>query len=339
MKTQDFDFDLPTHLIAQTPLSDRQSSRLLVCHRQTKTFEHRHFYDVLDYLNKGDVLVLNDTKVYPARLHGLKVDTQAHIEILILKIEKDYLECMVKKARTIKLGSEVQFSTHLRLVCIEVLDQGIRRFSYQSDQPLLEVLSMIGEMPLPPYIKTKLDEQDRYQTVYAKHIGSAAAPTAGLHFTQQLLKQAQKKGIEVAYVTLHVGLGTFKPVETDEIYDHVMHAEVYQVSKTTADILNQAKKDQRRIVAVGTTSVRTLESQMAVHGQFIEEQASTKLFITPGYTYQAVDALITNFHLPKSSLVMLVSAFASLDFILEAYQEAINQEYRFFSFGDAMLLL
>jgi len=339
MKTQDFDFYLPTHLIAQTPLSDRQSSRLLVCHREPQTFEHRHFFDVLDYLQAGDVLVLNDTKVYPARLHGIKVATNAHIEILILKIESDYLECMVKKAKSVKLETELMFSNLLRLKCTAVLDQGLRRFNYTSEKPLLEVLSMIGEMPLPPYIKTRLVQQDRYQTVYAKHVGSAAAPTAGLHFTQELLTQAQSKGVRIAYVTLHVGLGTFKPVEADNVNDHVMHAEVYHMSRSSAELLNQAKQLKQRIVAVGTTSVRTLESQMAKYGHFVEEHASTQLFITPGYTFKAIDALITNFHLPKSSLVMLVSAFASREFILKAYQEAIEQEYRFFSFGDAMLLL
>jgi S-adenosylmethionine:tRNA ribosyltransferase-isomerase len=339
MKTIDFDFNLPSHLIAQTPLENRETSRLMVCHRASQEIEHRHFYDVLSYFQTGDVLVLNDTKVYPARLYGTKVDTQTHIEILILKIEREYLECMVKRARGVKLGTQLQFSGILELTCIEVLEQGLRRFSYHSERPLLEVLSLIGEMPLPPYIKTKLTQQDRYQTVYAKHVGSAAAPTAGLHFTQDLLKQVQDKGVKIVYLTLHVGLGTFKPVETEHVHEHVMHAEVYHVSAESADILNEAKQRGKRIIAVGTTSVRTLETQMTMHGYFKEEHGSTRLFINPGFEFKAIDALITNFHLPKSSLVMLVSAFASREFVLHAYQKAIDEAYRFFSFGDAMLLL
>lgn len=340
MKTKDFDFELPTELIAQHPLSDRSSSRLLVLDRHDESMTHSDFKHVIDYLQAGDVLVLNDTRVLPARLFGVKEGTLANVECLILKIMDGQVDCMVRNAKVVKLGTIIQFGDgKLRFECIEVQEQGLRLFKILTKGIFLEILNELGHVPLPPYIKETLDDPERYQTVYAKNPGSAAAPTAGLHFTPELLTAIEDKGIEILKVTLHVGLGTFKPVEADEIDAHKMHEEVYEVSQNTADRLNLAKCEERRIIAVGTTSVRTLESQMQKHGRFIAETSSTAIFISPGYTFKAIDALITNFHLPKSTLVMLVSAFANRDFILRAYQEAIEQKYRFFSFGDAMLIL
>jgi len=339
MRTSDFDFNLPHELIAQHPLEDRSASRLLVLNRKDESIDHKHFSDITDYLNKGDVLVLNDTRVLPARLFGIKEDTNAHIECLILRHEKDTVLCMVRNARAVKVGTIVNFGDgRLKFECIEFLDQGLRRFKIISDGVFLERLAELGTVPLPPYIKEKLDDPERYQTVYAKNNGSAAAPTAGLHFTPVLLNKIKEKGIEICYITLHVGLGTFKPVDADEVSEHIMHEEIYEVSKLSADLLNQAKAEKRRIVAVGTTSVRTLESQMQKHGKFIEETSSTSIFITPGYTFKAIDTLITNFHLPKSTLVMLVSAFANREYIIRAYECAIEEKYRFFSFGDSMII-
>lgn len=339
MRTSDFDFNLPHELIAQHPLEDRSASRLLVLNRKDESIDHKHFSDITDYLNKGDVLVLNDTRVLPARLFGIKEDTNAHIECLILRHEKDTVLCMVRNARAIKVGTIVNFGDgRLKFECIEFLDQGLRRFKIISDGVFLERLAELGTVPLPPYIKEKLDDPERYQTVYAKNNGSAAAPTAGLHFTPVLLDKIKEKGIEICYITLHVGLGTFKPVDADDVSEHIMHEEIYEVSKLSADLLNQAKAEKRRIVAVGTTSVRTLESQMQKHGKFIEETSSTSIFITPGYTFKAIDTLITNFHLPKSTLVMLVSAFANREYIIRAYECAIEEKYRFFSFGDSMII-
>lgn len=339
MKTSDFDFNLPNELIAQHPLSDRSASRLLVLNRKDESIDHKHFSDIIDYLNKGDVLVLNDTRVLPARLFGIKEDTHAHIECLILRHEKDTVLCMVRNARAVKVGTIVNFGEgRLRFECIEFLDQGLRRFKIITDGVFLERLAELGTVPLPPYIKEKLDDPERYQTVYAKNNGSAAAPTAGLHFTPELLSKIKEKGIELCYITLHVGLGTFKPVDADNVSDHIMHEEIYEVSQTSADMLNKAKSEKRRIVAVGTTSVRTLESQMQKHGRFIEETSSTSIFITPGFTFKAIDTLITNFHLPKSTLVMLVSAFANREYIIRAYECAIEEKYRFFSFGDSMII-
>ena len=340
MKTSDFDFYLPPELIAQHPLKQRSASRLLVVDRTAQTLEHQHFTDVVSYLKAGDVLVLNDTKVLPARLFGIKEGTGAHLECLILRILEDQVECLVKKAKTVNVGTRINFGEgRLILECIEVLDEGLRRFAIRTPGIFLEVLAELGSVPLPPYIKEKLEDPDRYQTVYAKNLGSAAAPTAGLHFTPELLDKIQAKGVQIVTITLHVGLGTFRPVEADDVSKHVMHEEYYEVSSQAAHALNQAKAQGRRLVAVGTTSVRTLETQMSRHGQFREELSSTSIFITPGYTFKAVDALITNFHLPKSTLVMLVSALAGRDFILKAYTEAVAQRYRFFSFGDAMLIL
>jgi S-adenosylmethionine:tRNA ribosyltransferase-isomerase len=340
MKTSDFDFHLPPELIAQHPLEKRSASRLLVLDRKHQSLSHQHFTDVPSYLKAGDVLVLNDTKVLPARLFGIKEETGAHLECLILRILDKHVECLVKKAKTVKVGTSINFGEgRLILECTEVLEEGLRRFAIKSPGIFLEILAELGTVPLPPYIKEKLDDPDRYQTVYAKNPGSAAAPTAGLHFTPELLDEIQAKGVTLVTITLHVGLGTFRPVEADDISKHVMHEEFYDVSAQAAQTLNQAKAEGRRIIAVGTTSVRTLETQMSRHGVFCEELSSTSIFITPGYSFKAVDALITNFHLPKSTLVMLVSALAGREFILRAYTEAVNQRYRFFSFGDAMLIL
>lgn len=340
MKTSDFDFNLPHELIAQHPLENRSASRLLVLNRKDESIDHKHFSDVIDYLHEGDVLVLNDTRVLPARLFGVKEDTQAHIECLILRHENDTVLSMVRNARAVKVGTIVSFGEgKLKFECIEFLDQGLRRFKIITQGVFLEILAELGTVPLPPYIKEKLDDPERYQTVYAKNNGSAAAPTAGLHFTRELLDKIKQKGIIVCPITLHVGLGTFKPVDVDDVSNHVMHEEVYEVSESSANILNQAQADKRRIVAVGTTSVRTLESQMQKHGKFIAETSSTSIFITPGYTFKAVNCLITNFHLPKSTLVMLISAFSNREYIMKAYECAISEKYRFFSFGDSMIIL
>jgi S-adenosylmethionine:tRNA ribosyltransferase-isomerase len=339
MKTSDFDFDLPQDRIAQFPLKDRSSSKLLVLHKENDEIEHKHFYDLLDYLKKGDVLVLNESRVLPARLFGLKEGTGAHIELLILDTNHQ-IEAMVRNARAVKVGTIVNFGEgKLRLKCTQVNEMGLRHFEMISEGIFLEILNELGVMPLPPYIKEKLLDPERYQTVYAKELGSAAAPTAGLHFTPDLLHKIEEKGVEIVKIVLHVGLGTFKPVDADDVSHHIMHTEHYQVSKQSADALNKAKSEHRRIIAVGTTSVRTLESQMIKHNKFIEEFNDTNIFITPGYTFKAVDVLVTNFHLPKSTLVMLVSAFYDKEKVLNAYQIAIENDYRFFSFGDAMLIL
>lgn len=339
MKTSDFDFYLPKEKIAQFPLLKRSESKLLVLHRDTAEIEHKHFEDLLEYLKEGDVLVLNESRVLPARLFGVKEDTKAHIELLILNTDH-YIEAMVKNARAIKVGTILSFNEgQLRLECTAIREMGIRHFKMISEGIFLEIINELGVMPLPPYIKEKLEDPERYQTVYAKELGSSAAPTAGLHFTNELLKKIADKGVEIVKITLHVGLGTFKPVDAEDVSEHHMHAEHYQVSKKSAESLNKAKAENRRIIAVGTTSVRTLESQMQKHKKFIEEFNDTHIFITPGYTFLAVDALITNFHLPKSTLVMLVSAFADKESILNAYNVAIASDYRFFSFGDAMLIL
>ena len=340
MTTNDFDYYLPEELIAQTPLEKRDSSRLLVLDRKTGEIEHKHFYDIIDYLNEGDTLVLNDTKVLPARLIGVKEETNAVIEILLLKnIEKDNWECLVKPARRIKVGTIVSFGDgKLKAKCIKELDEGIRHFKLIYNGILLEILEELGTMPLPPYIHEKLKDQNRYQTVYAKEVGSAAAPTAGLHFTKELLKKIEDKKINICYVTLHVGLGTFRPVSVENIEEHEMHSEFYSMSKEVADTLNKAKKENRRIIAVGTTSTRTLESIMTLYNEFRECNGWTNIFIYPGYEFKAIDALITNFHLPKSTLVMLVSAFSDREIILNAYKEAVKEKYRFFSFGDAMFI-
>lgn len=341
MKTEDFDYYLPEELIAQTPLEKRDSSRLLVLDRKTGEVEHKHFSDIIDYLEEGDTLVLNDTKVLPARLIGVKEETEAVIEVLLLKnLENDTWECLTKPARRIKVGTIVSFGNgELKMECTKVFDEGIRHFKMIYDGIFYEILDKLGTMPLPPYIHEKLDDQSRYQTVYAKELGSAAAPTAGLHFTNELLKKIEQKKINICYITLHVGLGTFRPVSVDNIKDHEMHSEYYTMSKSVADKLNETKKNGKRIIAVGTTSTRTLETIATNNnGKFIECSGWTKIFIYPGYEFKAINCLITNFHLPKSTLVMLVSALAGRENILNAYNIAVKEKYRFFSFGDAMFI-
>ncbi len=340
MKVEDFDYYLPEKLIAQTPLEKRDTSRLMVLDKTTGKIEHKHFYNIVDYLEEGDTLVLNDTKVLPARLIGEKEETKAVIEILLLKnISGDDWECLVKPARRIKVGTIVTFgSGKLKAKCIKEEPEGIRHFTLIYDGILMEILEHLGTMPLPPYIHEKLKDQSRYQTVYAKEIGSAAAPTAGLHFTKELLEQLTKKGVNIAYITLHVGLGTFRPVSVDKVEEHEMHSEYYQMTKETAELLKKTKENKKRIIAVGTTSTRTLETIMTKYNEFTECSGWTNIFIYPGYKFKAIDALITNFHLPKSTLVMLVSALAGRENILNAYKTAVQEEYRFFSFGDAMLI-
>lgn len=340
MKTDDFDYELPEELIAQTPLEKRDSSRLLILDKKTGDIEHKHFSNIIDYLEKDDVLVLNNTKVLPARLIGEKEETKAVIEILLLKnIKNDIWECLVKPARRIKVGTIVSFGDGLlKAKCIKELDEGIRHFELIYDGILYEILDKLGTMPLPPYIHEKLADQSRYQTVYAKEIGSAAAPTAGLHFTEELLKKIKDKGITICYVTLHVGLGTFRPVNVENVNEHKMHSEYYEMSRDVAKILNDAKKNNKRIISVGTTSTRVLETVVSKYNEFRECSGFTDIFIYPGYKFRAINALITNFHLPKSTLVMLVSALAGKDNILNAYKIAVKEKYRFFSFGDAMFI-
>lgn len=340
MELSEFDYYLPEELIAQTPLKNRDSARLMVVDKKTKEIEDKHFYDILDYLDSGDVLVLNDTKVLPARLIGVKEDTLAVIEVLLLKnISDDTWECLCKPAKRIKEGVIVSFGDgKLKMQCTGVFDDGIRHFKMIYDGIFYEILDQLGTMPLPPYIHEKLDDQSMYQTVYAKQVGSAAAPTAGLHFTEELLDKAAKKGINICYVTLHVGLGTFRPVNVSNILDHKMHSEFYQMSSDAALMLNSAKKNGKKIVSVGTTSTRVLESIMSKYNEFREDSGFTDIFIYPGYKFRAIDMLITNFHLPKSTLIMLVSALAGRELILEAYNRAVLSKYRFFSFGDAMLI-
>ena len=340
MKTDDFDYYLPSELIAQTPLEKRDESRLLVLDKKTGEIEHKKFYNIIDYLNPGDVLVLNDTKVIPARLIGEKSDTKAVIEILMLKdLGNNTWKCLTKPAKRIKVGTIVEFGNGiLKAECTKVLDDGIREFKLIYNGILMEILDKLGEMPLPPYIHEKLLDKDRYQTVYAKNLGSAAAPTAGLHFTNELLEKIKEKGIKIEFVTLHVGLGTFRPVMVEDVKDHVMHTEYYSMKESTAKVLNEARQKGNRIIAVGTTSTRTLETIMTKYNTFKECSGNTNIFIYPGYTFKGIDALITNFHLPKSSLVMLVSAFSKKEYIINAYMEAQKNNYRFFSFGDAMLI-
>ena len=340
MKVEDFDYYLPEELIAQTPLKKRDESRLLVLDKKTGEIEHKKFYNIIDYLEPGDTLVLNDTKVLPARLIGEKTETGAVIEILLLKnIEKDEWETLAKPARRIKEGTIVSFGNgKLKAKCTKVLDDGIRHFELIYDGILMEILDELGTIPLPPYNNEKLDDQSLYQTVYAKEIGSAAAPTAGLHFTKDLLKKIEAKGINIAYITLHVGLGTFRPVSVEKVEDHEMHSEFYSMTKEVADLLNNTRKDGKRIIAVGTTSTRTLETIASKYNKFVECHGWTNIFIYPGYKFKGIDALITNFHLPKSTLVMLVSALAGRDNIMHAYKIAVEEKYRFFSFGDAMFI-
>ena len=340
MKTDDFDYYLPEELIAQTPLLERTSSKLLVLDKTTGELEHKHFSNIIEYLDEGDTLVLNNTKVLPARLIGEKEETKAVIEILLLKnIENDDWECLVKPARRIKVGTIISFGNGLlKAKCIKEEDEGIRHFTLLYDGILYEILDKLGTMPLPPYIHEKLNDQSRYQTVYAKEVGSAAAPTAGLHFTKELLKQIEDKKINICYVTLHVGLGTFRPVNVEDVTKHKMHSEFYHMPKEVAELLTETKKNNKKIISVGTTSTRVLETVMSTYGEFKECSGWTDIFIYPGYEFKAVDRLITNFHLPKSTLIMLVSALAGKENILKAYETAVKEEYRFFSFGDAMFI-
>lgn len=340
MKLEEFDYNLPEELIAQTPIKQRDASRLMVLDKKNGELVHKHFYDIIDYLNPGDTLVLNDTKVLPARLIGEKVSTKAVIEVLLLKNkEKDTWECLVKPARRIHVGDVVSFGDGLlKLTCTEVKDEGIRVFDASYEGIFYELLDKLGTMPLPPYIHEKLEDKDRYQTVYAKEIGSAAAPTAGLHFTEELLERIKEKGINVVYLTLHVGLGTFRPVKVEDVTKHKMHSEFYSLSKNVADILNKTRENGKRIIAVGTTSTRTLETVYEKFGEFREDNGFTDIFIYPGKEVKSIDGLITNFHLPKSTLIMLVSAIAGKDNILNAYNTAVKEKYRFFSFGDAMFI-
>lgn len=339
MRVEDFDFELPQELIAQHPSEKRDESRLLVLHKETGKIEHRHFYDIIDYLKPDDVLVRNDSRVIPARLFGTKIPTGAHVELLILKNTDDkIIECLCGNAKAIKLGTIIDLNGKMQAECIEVKDEGIRVFRLHYDGIFYEILDEIGSMPLPPYINERLLDKDRYQNVYAKVNGSAACPTAGLHFTKDLDTKLKEKGIIITSVTLHVGLGTFRPVKVDEVEKHHMHKEEYEMSQETADILNKAKSEGRRIIAVGTTSCRTLESIMQKYGTFKATKDATDIFIYPPYKFKAIDALITNFHLPKSTLIMMISAFASKEMILNAYNEAIKERYRFFSFGDSMFI-
>lgn len=340
MKTDDFDYELPEELIAQVPLPNREESKLLVLNRETGKMEDSKFYNIINYLNKGDVLVLNDTKVLPARLVGTKEETGAVIELLLLKnIQNDTWECLTRPAKRVREGTTITFGDGLlRAKCTRAGDEGIREFTFIYNGIFYEILDKLGTMPLPPYIKTKLEDKSRYQTVYAKNVGSAAAPTAGLHFTKELLKKIEDKGVTICYITLHVGLGTFRPVNVEDVTKHKMHSEFYSMDAKTANILNIAKREHRNIIAVGTTTTRTLETIMGKYNEFRECMGNTDIFIYPGYKFKAIDSLITNFHLPKSTLVMLVSAFSSKEIILNAYAHAIKEKYRFFSFGDAMFI-
>lgn len=339
MRVDEFDFYLPEELIAQTPLQNRSSSRLLVVDKKDGSLEHLHFDDITRFFKKGDVLVRNNTRVIPARLFGIKDETGAHVELLLLHQEKDIWECLVGNARVVKLNTVVLFGDGLlKAKCIEVKDEGIRVFEMIYDGIFYEILDKLGNVPLPPYIKEKLEDKERYQTVYAKIQGSAAAPTAGLHFTPEIFKKLSEIGVEILDVTLHVGLGTFRPVNVETILEHKMHEEYYNISKEVADKLNKAKEEGRRIIAVGTTSVRTLEANYSKYNKFEATSDKTNIFIYPGVSFKAVDCIITNFHLPKSTLIMLVSAYAGKELIMKAYNEAVKEKYRFFSFGDSMFL-
>ena len=340
MKTSDFYYDLPQELIAQDPLEDRSSSRLLHLSMKDGSVEHRHFTDILDYLKEGDCLVVNDTRVIPARLYGHKEETGALIEILLLKRkENDIWECLVKPGKKARPGAKLVFGDGiLKGEIIDVVEEGNRLIQFQYEGIFEEILDQLGEMPLPPYITHKLEDKNRYQTVYAKNDGSAAAPTAGLHFTQELLQKVQEKGVKIAHVTLHVGLGTFRPVKVDDVENHHMHSEFYVVEEDQAKLINDTKKQGGRVISVGTTSCRTLESATDEDGVLHPGRGWTEIFIYPGYQFKMIDGLITNFHLPESTLMMLVSALAGKDRIMAAYEEAVKERYRFFSFGDAMFI-
>lgn len=340
MKTSDFYYDLPEELIAQDPLLERSSSRLMILDKASGQIEHKIFKDILDELNPEDCLVINDTKVIPARLHGAKEDTGAHIEVLLLKRHSDSVwETLVRPGKKARPGARISFGDGLLVgEVLDVVEEGNRLIRFEYEGIFEEVLDQLGEMPLPPYITHKLEDKNRYQTVYAKHEGSAAAPTAGLHFTEDLLNKIQEKGVRIARVTLHVGLGTFRPVKVEDVNDHHMHSEFYMISQEAADIINETKRNGGRVISVGTTSTRTLESVADENGMVKETNGWTEIFIYPGYKFKCVDALVTNFHLPESTLLMLVSALADQEKILNAYKTAVNERYRFFSFGDAMFI-
>ena len=340
MKVSDFNYELPQELIAQVPIKDRSASRLMVLNRENKTIEDKIFKDILDYLKPGDCLVRNNTKVIPARLYGIKEETGVHIEFLLLKrIEGDIWEVMVHPGRRLKIGTKVIFGEGLlKAEILEMMEGGNRKVKFEYEGIFNEILDQIGLMPLPPYIKEKLDDKSRYQTVYAKYEGSAAAPTAGLHFTEELLEKIKEKGVEIANVTLHVGIGTFRPVKVENIEEHDMHSEHYYIKHEDAEKINNTKKNGGRIIAVGTTSCRVLESVADEKGFVKETEGDTSIFIYPGYKFKCIDCLITNFHLPESTLIMLVSALAGKDYIMKAYKHAVEEKYRFFSFGDAMFI-
>ncbi|MBN2286210.1 MAG: tRNA preQ1(34) S-adenosylmethionine ribosyltransferase-isomerase QueA [Tissierellales bacterium] len=336
--TKDFSFILPADKIAQKPIKERELSKLMVLDRQSRRIDHRSFYQIIDYLSPGDCLVLNDSRVLPARLFGKKT-TGAVIEILLLKrVKMNKWECLVKPGKRAKINSRIYFSETLEATVIDELNEGVKILEFFYEGVFESILEELGEMPLPPYIQEKLEDQERYQTVYSKNSGSSAAPTAGLHFTPDLLQKIENKGVKLAFVTLHVGLGTFRPVKAEKIEDHVMHSEYYELDRTNADIINQTKESGGKIISVGTTSTRTLESIFKKLDKIEEDRGWTDIFIYPGYTFKVIDGLITNFHLPESTLLMLVSAFSDREFVLAAYQEAIDQNYRFFSFGDAMFI-
>ena len=341
MKTSDFYYDLPQELIAQTPLEPRDSSRLMVLSRKNNTIEHRHFYDIIDYLNEGDCLIVNDSRVIPARIYGVKEDTGAKVEFLLLRqLDGNRWETLVKPGRKAKPGSSFIFGEGLlRATVLEVADDGNRIVEMQCEENIYSTLDKIGQMPLPPYITEKLEDQERYQTVYSHELGSAAAPTAGLHFTNELLDRIRAKGVNIGYVTLHVGLGTFRPVKVDDVTKHHMHSEHYEIPSETAELIKKTKESGHRVISVGTTSCRTLESVAAKYGEIQSDEGFTDIFIYPGFEFKVLDGLITNFHLPESTLIMLVSAFYGFDKTMKAYKTAVEEKYRFFSFGDAMMII
>ena len=340
MKTSDFYYDLPHELIAQTPLKERQKSRMMVLEKTTGEIKHEHFENIIEYINKGDTIVLNDTKVLPARLFGHRKDKEEMIEVLLLKQrEGDIWQTLVKPGKKLQIGTEIIFDEKLlKAKVIDILEDGQRVIEFSYNGIFNEILDKLGTMPLPPYITEKLDDKDRYQTVYSKHLGSAAAPTAGLHFTKDILKKLEEKGVNIVYVTLHVGLGTFRPVKVDDVESHEMHSEYFVITKEACDVINETKKRGNKVYSVGTTSCRVLESATDENGIIHEMAKETKIFIYPGYKFKMIDALLTNFHLPESTLIMLVSALAGKDHIMNAYNEAVKEKYRFFSFGDCMLI-
>ncbi len=341
MKTVDFYYELPDKLIAQTPLEPRDSSRMMVLSRNTGEINHEHFYDILDYLQEGDCLILNDSRVLPARIFGNKKETRANVEFLMLRqVENNTWETLAKPGKKAKIGTKFVFGDSIMVGTVkDVTEEGNRIVEFQCEENIYSALDKIGQMPLPPYITEKLQDNERYQTVYSNELGSAAAPTAGLHFTKELLQKIKDKGVNIGYVTLHVGLGTFRPVKVDEITDHKMHSEHYEIPQETANLINETKKNGKRVIAVGTTSTRTLESVASMYGEIKACDGFTDIFIYPGYEFKVLDGLITNFHLPESTLIMLVSAFCGYENTMNAYKVAVDEEYRFFSFGDSMIII